>query len=251
MGKGWLFLITTFIAFLLGETFAPGYATRYCVAKNIKETKQGIVGAGVFLAFTFPVILFFIALYARLHFPNIDSEMALPKTILALNNPFVGGLIIAALMSAVMSSADSILNSSTAIFVKDLYEQYITKTNTNIRKGLLIARLSSVVLGVLGILLALVLPNIIDLLLLTYNLWAPGIILPVIVGVFSKQKSKSLNNIIFITMVVSTIVTVVYMFTPYKYIIQPSVIGVSVSCIVYLILQISANKLENSIKDYS
>ena len=234
-GKGWLFLISTFFAFLLGETFAPGYATRYCVGKNIKETKKGIVGAGVFLAFTFPVILFFIALYARLHFPNIDPEMALPKTILKLNNPFVGGLIIAALMSAVMSSADSILNSSTAIFVKDLYEEYIAKSNPNIKKGLIIARTSSISLGILGILLALILPNVIDLLLLTYNLWAPGIILPVIVGVFSKMKSERLNLLIFITMIIATLSTFVYMNTPYKEIVQPSVFGVLVSCIVFLV----------------
>ncbi|MBC8183054.1 sodium:solute symporter family protein [candidate division KSB1 bacterium] len=232
-GKGWLFLITTFLAFLLGETFAPGYATRYCVGKTIKETKIGIAGAGLFLAFTFPVVLFFIALYARIHFPDIDSEMALPKTILKLNNPFVGGLIIAALMSAVMSSADSILNSSTAIFVKDLYEEYIAKKNPDIKKGLLIARFSSVSLGILGIALALVLPNVIDLLLLTYNLWAPGIILPVIIGVFSKFRSKQINNLIFITMLISTIATILYMNTPFKETVQPSVFGVFVSCVVF------------------
>jgi SSS family solute:Na+ symporter len=39
-GKGWVFLFSTFIAFLLGETFAPGYATRYCIGKNIKEKKK-------------------------------------------------------------------------------------------------------------------------------------------------------------------------------------------------------------------
>ena len=234
-GKGWMFLITTFLAFLLGETFAPGYATRYCVGKNIKETKRGISGAGIFLAFTFPVILFFIALYAKLHFPHIDSELALPKTILKLNNPVVGGLIIAALMCAVMSSADSILNSSTAIFVKDLYEEYLAKSTQNASKGLLIARVSSVTLGILGITMALVLPNVIDLLLLTYNLWAPGIILPVVIGVFSKQKFAGLNNVIFLTMVFSTIATILYMSTPFKEIIQPSVFGVLVSCIVFFI----------------
>jgi SSS family solute:Na+ symporter len=236
-GKGWLFLISTFIAFLLGETFAPGYATRYCVAKNIKETKIGIAGAGFFLALTFPVILFFIALYARLHFPEIDSEMALPKTILKLNNAYVGGLIIAALMSAVMSSADSILNSSTAIFVKDLYEQYISGSETDSQKGLAIARISSVVLGGLGILLALVLPNVIDLLLLTYNLWAPGIILPVILGVFSTENSKRLNIIIFITMLISTLATVGYMITEFKEVIQPSVFGVGFSVVIFLTLK--------------
>ena len=221
-GKGWLFLITTFMTFLLGETFAPGYATRYCVGKNIKETKKGIVGAGFFLAFTFPAVLFFIALYARL-----------PMTILKLNNPFIGGIIIAALMCAVMSSADSILNSSTAIFVKDLYEKYLLKSPKKQKKGLLIARVSSISLGALGILLALLLPNIIDLLLLTYNLWAPGIIVPVIYGVFSKFKSKRLNNLIFYTMLFSTLATIVYMTTGYKETIQPSVFGVSVSLLIF------------------
>jgi len=236
-GKGWLFLFTTFLAFLLGETFTPGYATRYCVGKNIKETKKGIVGAGIFLAFTFPVILFFIALYSRFHFPDIDPEQALPKTILSLNNPIVGGLIIAALMSAVMSSADSVLNSSTAIFVKDLYEEYINKSSQDQKKGLFIARISSAGLGILGIILALMLPNIIDLLLLTYTLWAPGIILPVVIGVFTKKKSDRLNRHIFLTMIVSTIATILYMNTTFGEIVQPSVFGVFVSCIVFFTLR--------------
>lgn len=244
-GKGWLFLGTTFLAFLLGETFAPGYATRYCVGKNIKETKRGIAGAGVFLAFTFPVILFFIALYARIHFPDIDSEMALPKTILKLNNPIVGGLIIAALMSAVMSSADSILNSTTAIFVKDLYEEYLAGPNRDEAKGLRLARIASVSIGLLGIIMALVLPNVIDLLLLTYNLWAPGIILPVVFGIFSKRRSAALNNVVFTTMIVSTAATIVYMMTPFKETVQPSVVGVGASCIVFFLLNIIAKSRFN------
>ena len=232
-GKGFLFLITTFLAFLLGETFAPGYATRYCVGKNVKETKKGIVGAGAFLAFTFPGILFFIALYARIHFPNIDGEASLPLTVLKLNNPVIGGVIVAALMCAVMSSADSILNSSTAIFVKDLYEEYLSEGNPNRRKSLAIARFSSLGLGILGIFLALVLPNVIDLLLLTYNLWAPGIILPVIVGVFSNKKGSNFNLMIYITMVVATGATILYMALPFEKTIQPSIVGICVSCLVY------------------
>ncbi|MFW6124154.1 MAG: sodium:solute symporter family protein [Acidobacteriota bacterium] len=232
-GKGWIFLVTTFLAFLLGETFSPAYATRYCVGKNVKQTKRGLVGAGVFLAVLFPVILFFIALYARIHFPAIDSEQALPMTILRLNNPFVGGLIIAALMCAVMSSADSVLNSATAIFVKDLFGKYLYKEGKRHPKELLISRSFSFSLGLLGIVMALLLPNIIDLLLLTYNLWAPGIIIPVIFGVFSKHKSKQLNTLIFVTMVVSTLVTIGYMITGYQEVAQPSIFGLVVSCLIF------------------
>jgi solute:Na+ symporter, SSS family len=233
-GKGWIFLITTFLAFLLGETFSPAYATRYCVGRNIKQTKKGLVGAGVFLAVLFPVILFFIALYAKLHFPSIDPEQALPMTILKLNNPFLGGLIIAALMCAVMSSADSVLNSSTTIFVKDLFEKYIYRERKKHPKELLIARSFSFSLGLFGIGIALILPDIIELLLLTYNLWAPGIIIPVIYGVFSKHKSKKLNDLMFIVMVISTLATVGYMTIGYQQVIQPSIVGLGVSFIVFL-----------------
>jgi SSS family solute:Na+ symporter len=232
-GKGIFFALSTFFAFLVGETFAPGYATRFCVGKNIKETKKGIVGAGLFLTLTFPVILFIIAMYARFYFPDIDSEQALPKTILKLNSPLVGGLIIAALMSAVMSSADSILNSSTAIIVKDIAEVYFKNINQPYRK-LRIARIFSILIGISGMGIALLIPNIIDLLLLTYTLWAPGILIPVIVGVLIKTKSRQHNNLIFICMLVSMISTLVLIFAKPQYIKYPAVWGVAVSLLVYL-----------------
>ncbi len=118
--KGPVFLITTFLAFLLGETFSPAYATRFCIGEDVRATRRGIVGAGVLLALTYPAILFFIALYARLNFPDIDPEQALPRTVLGLNSPVVRGLVIAALMSADMTSADSILYSTASLVVKDI-----------------------------------------------------------------------------------------------------------------------------------
>ncbi len=233
-GKGWFFAIGTFLAFLLGETFAPGYATRFVVGKSVKDTKKGIVGAGIFLALVFPVLLFVIAVFAKLNFPDIDPEQALPKTIIRLNNPLIGGIIIAALMSAVMSSADSILNSATAIFIKDLYEHYLLKDKMPItKKGLRISRYFSVGLGLTGVMMALLLPNVIDLLLLTYTLWAPGIILPVVIGVFTKKRNAATNNLIFVTMTTAIIATLVFMNLKGPLFEQPSVLGVGTALVVY------------------
>ena len=237
-GKGYVFLISTFLAFLLGETFAPGYATRFCVGKNIEEVKKGIFRAGVFLLLTFPILLFFISLYAKFNFPNIDPEQALPQVVLKLHNPIVGGVIIAALMSAVMSSADSILNSTTAIFTKDLYEQYFVKKDVNPKRGLKIARTSSVILGIGGIILALIVPDIIDLLLLTYSLWAPTVILPILIGVFSKRKDDILNRDVFFVMVGSITLTVIYMLFFNNETLQPSVFGVFCSLVLFTLAQL-------------
>jgi len=57
--------------------------------------------------------------------------------------------------------------------------------------------------------------------------------LPVVVGIFSKKKGKNFNWIIFITMAAATGATLFYMALPYEKTIQPSIIGISVSCLVY------------------
>jgi len=228
-GKGWLYLLTAFLAFLLGETFAPGYATRYCVGKDIKQTKLGIAGVGFFLALTFPIILFFIAAYAKWRFPDIDPQTALPMVVRRINNPLVSGLMIGALLSAVMSSADSALNSATAIFVKDLFEHQLGWHDRGDGRTLKLARLCTFLLGVAAIFVAVAFPDIIGLLLITYHVWAPAVVVPVIYGTFFKARGPRVARQVAITMVVSTTATVVFDHTRFASSLEPAVFGVLLS----------------------
>ena len=234
-GKGWIFLITTFFAFLLGETFAPGYATRYCIGKDIKHTRWGIAGVGFFLALTFPVILFFIAMYARIYFPDIEPQMVLPSVVRKLNNPLVGGIIIGALLSAVMSSADSALNSSTAIFVKDLFEHQFKWGDKGDARILKLARICSALLGVVAIIIAVLWSDIIGLLLFTYQVWAPAIIVPVVFGVFSKKRGLGVTRQVAITMFATTLITFTYRLSAYAKTFDPAVFGVLVAIVIFYV----------------
>ena len=209
-GKGWLFMITTFFAFMLGEAFAPGYVTRYCAGKNIRQTQIGIAGVGVFLTLVFPAVLLFIALYARIHYPDILPQQALPMVVRQMNNPIIGGLIIGALLMAVMSSADSALNSATAIFVKDLFEHHLGWEDKGDGRLLLLARICTAAVGIAAILVAVIYSDIIGLLLFTYHVWAPAIIVPVCVGALSKHHSQRQTHIVLITMIVATVGTLLY-----------------------------------------
>ena len=232
-GKGWVFMLSTFLAFLLGETFAPGYATRYCIGRDKKHTQWGIAGVGFFLALTFPVILFFISLYGRIHFPGIEPQQALPTVIKGLLNPYVAAIMIAALLSAVMSSADSGLNSATAIFVKDLFEHQLGWQEKGHKSLLRLARIWTVLLGGTATLIAVLWSDIIGLLLFTYHVWAPAVILPVVVGSLSKRRSPQQNQAIFLTMVVTTLITLVYRLAPWLETLDPAVFGVGVSIVIY------------------
>jgi len=252
-GKGWLFLVTTFLAFLLGETFAPGYATRYCVGRNIRETRLGIAGVGFFLALTFPLILFFIALYARIHFPDVDPQQVLPLVVRQLNNPVIAGIMIGALLMAVMSSADSALNSATAIFVKDLFEHQLGWEDKGDGRMLLLARGCTFGLGGAAILIAILWPDIIGLLLFTYHVWAPAVILPVTVGALTKKRSPAQTRNITITMALATAASLSHdgaLWARSRFALaplpdsayavmeqfDPAVFGVFVSCVVYFSL---------------
>ena len=236
-GKGLSYLITTWFAFFLGETFAPGYATRYMIGRTVKDTKIGIAGIGFFLALTFPAVIFFIALYARNLFPGIESQQALPTVIRELHNPVIGGLMIAALLSAVMSSADSALNSATAIFTKDLFEHQLGWKDKGDDHILKLARWWTVALGVTATLIAFLWPDIIDLLLFTYHTWAPGIIVPVVVGVFSESKAWPLRAAVYYTILFAVGVTFVYRLTPFAENFDPAVFGVAVAIVSYFVLR--------------
>ncbi|MBS1262297.1 MAG: hypothetical protein MAG453_01640 [Calditrichaeota bacterium] len=237
-GKGIWYLVTTWFAFFLGETFAPGYATRYMIGRTIRDTKIGIAGIGFLLAVTFPAVIFFIALYARNLFPGIESQQALPMVIRELHNPIIAGLMLAALLSAVMSSADSALNSATAIFVKDLFEHQLGWQHKGDRKILRLARYWTIGLGAGATAIAYLWPDIIDLLLFTYHTWAPGIIVPVVVGALSKEESRNLNRSIFYTMLFAVGVTFIYRVTPFAKEFDPAVFGVALAVVTFYTLRL-------------
>ena len=96
-------------------------------------------------------------------------------------------------------------------------------------------------------------PDIIGLLLFTYHVWAPAVILPICLGVFSKHRSRRQTSNVFLTMVAATALTLLYRLLPvlkdgfgwvffgeraYRFMgeLAASVFGVLVSCLVYATL---------------
>ena len=116
-----------------------------------------------------------------------------------------------------------------------------------------LARICTAVLGCTAIAIAVIWPDIISLLLFTYHVWAPAVILPVCIGALSKKRSPVLTRNIFITMVSATALTLGYRsilfldtrgwWSPlgegsYAFLetFDPSVFGVLASCLIFLCL---------------
>jgi len=75
-----------------------------------------------------------------------------------LTHPGVFGLVLAALMAALMSSADTLINAVSAVFVNDIYRPYI-KQNRDDKHYLRVARISSLCVAGIGIALVPIYAN--------------------------------------------------------------------------------------------
>lgn len=168
--------LTLFVALLLGETLVPPYAQRTFSTPDSRHARIGYTMAG-FFSFCFYFTSASIGLVALVLYPDIKTDEALPTVVMNLMPIGILGLVIAALLAVVMSTASSYLNSTAVVLTKDLY-QPIRAAAVAPKRRLTLERTTSVVVGAAATVFALSVPSIVDALLYSYALWAPTIIIP-------------------------------------------------------------------------
>ncbi|GAA2621443.1 sodium:solute symporter family protein [Streptomyces vastus] len=183
-----LAFIGVFVSFLLGETLVQPYAQRAFAAKDPQASRYGFLLAGVF-SVGFYFVTASIGLVARVAYPDIEPDQALPTVVSELLPVAMSGLVLAALFAVIMSTADSYLNATAVSFAKDIYVSFLHR-GAGDRLLLVVQRLITVVVGVAAAIFALSAPSIIDALLLAYNLWAPTVVAPLILGVVWGFRSR-------------------------------------------------------------
>lgn len=172
--------ISTFLAFLLGETLVPPYTQRAFSTPDAANARRGYTISGVF-AFLFYFVTASIGLVALILYPNIEPDQAIPTAVKNILPIGVTGLVVAALLAVIQSTASSYLNSTAVVFVRDIYEPF--DPNVSERRRLWLQRIVTLVVGGAAILFALSAPTIVDALLYSYSLWAPTVIIPLVLAV--------------------------------------------------------------------
>jgi len=184
------FGVKELISFLLlvGLTYVVGpdmYSRLFC-AKDIKTARVSVFWTALLIIpFAFGITL--IGMGASALFPQISPEQAFPTVINEVLPPFLGAVVLAALLGAVMSSADTCLLTASTILTVDIVGRF--KPSLSQRKILSLSRWGIVVLGLCSLLLALTLKGVINALLFAYTVYTCGLILPVIAG-FYKNRLK-------------------------------------------------------------
>lgn len=154
---------------------------RIVAARDLKTAQRAFFLTGVPIEWPlFAIGSTLVGLIARMLLPDLtDPELATPTLIMELLPAGVAGIVIAAYIAAVMSSADSCLIGPVAIFTNDIYRKHL-RPDASQQTLVAVARMATLVLGVLAIGIAYLVPNVLDLILYAYTFGAAGIFFPML-----------------------------------------------------------------------
>ena len=185
---GWRQMLGWFFAIFPVWFISIAAMQRIIAARDVKTAQRGFFLTGIPIEWPlFAIGSTMIGLFARYLIPDLtDPELATPMIIMQLLPAGIAGLVIAAYIAAVMSSADSCLMGPVAIFTNDIYKRYI-KPNSSELHLVRVARYATLILGILAIVTAYLIPNVLDLILYAYTFGSAGIFFPMLGLLFWKK----------------------------------------------------------------
>jgi len=175
------FLLFVGAAYLVG----PDIYSRILSSRSPGVARRALVTSALFLV-PAAFLLTLIGMTARVLLPEIPPESAFPALVLHTLPQGLNGIVLAALLAAVMSSADTCLLTTGTILTVDVLQPlfgFPVKDKAVLR----VSRTVVIAVGILSLLIALKMKGVIASLLLGYTVYSGGLIVPVILGFYADR----------------------------------------------------------------
>jgi sodium/proline symporter len=151
-----LLVIVSAMAWGLGYFGQPHILVRFMSAKSLAKLSRSMVIAmvWVFISLAGAVAIGCIGIGLFRTMPGGDPEKVFIYMIAEVTHPWVGGVMLAAILSAIMSTIDSQLLVSSSALTEDFYQKVI-KRNAGEREVVLVGRVCVIIISVIALVLAL------------------------------------------------------------------------------------------------
>ena len=159
----------------------------------------------------------------------IDPEMGLPALLRTLLPVGLMGIVLASYFSAIMSTADSCLMASSGNIITDILRKHDSKNS------LRLSQLFTLIIGITALVLAMKMPNVLELMLHSYSFMVSGMIIPVVAALFTRRPDKLAS---LWSMISGGSVTFGLIVSGLKLPLEldPIIFGITVSALVYLVI---------------
>lgn len=169
---------------------APAAITRFLIPES-----RGTLRRALFFSITFSSFIFLtstlIAISSGVLLPSLDNtDLALPTLVQLLLHPVFGGIIVAAVLGATMSTIDSILLLASSLIVENLYVP-LAKRTVSRSQGLRMARWTTLAIGSVALLVAIDPPaTILWIVTMAFSLMASAFTFPFLLGMWWPRATK-------------------------------------------------------------
>ena len=138
----------------LGYPGQPHVLTRFMAARDSKTIRDGwkiSLGWGL-LVYSSGILL---GICGKALIPELeDPEQLFPRIAMTLLHPLIAGVVLASILAAIMSTADSQLLVAASTVVRDVYEKVFSK-NLSEKQILFLSRIIIAILGIASMIFAL------------------------------------------------------------------------------------------------
>ena len=126
---------------------------------------------------------------------DLPKDMVFATLLMQYLPTGIKGLCIAALMAAIMSTADSYMLSGATNISVDIYKTYINPKATD-KQMLIVTKVGILAVGLLGLGFALLLPDVMSVWTLSSTAYVGGCLVPMLYGIFGSGKKSYIGALI-------------------------------------------------------
>jgi len=227
---------------------------RIYASKSEKQAKKAWFIAGLF---EWPLMAFMgviLGLFSRVAFQNgmfeevgysvsagMDPEMGLPVLLNTVLPAGLMGLMLSAYFSAVLSTADSCLMAASGNVQTDILSR-LFKFKQDRKSQLLASQVVTLSIGVLALLLASYMTNVLELMLYSYAFMVSGLFVPILVALYGKRPN-SLAAILSMLIGGTTTVVLIVSNIALPLGLDANIFGITASAMVYFFVTFLSKKV--------
>ncbi|MFQ5584243.1 MAG: sodium:solute symporter, partial [Calditrichia bacterium] len=180
-GHSWQYILVWF--FIASWTFIdPGFYQRCYAAKSPATAKTGILWS-VFFWFVFDFLTTSTGLYARALFTDLNNPaLSFPVLSHTILPPLLSGLFLTGLLATIMSTVDSLSLLSAITIGYD----FLGKFRSGQRSPIDAVRTGLVITAIISILVAVLIPSVVQIWYVLGTLFIPPMLLPLIACYFPR-----------------------------------------------------------------
>lgn len=185
LNQGWSFFLGAAVPIVVHKLVGQDVMQRVFAAKSGVVAARAAAIAGILTAM-FSVVPALAGMSAAVIIPDLDPSMGVvPALINEVLPVWAAGILIAAVISAVLSTANALLLAAVSNISGDLLPEFKWWSRKSSKQQLFISRFITVILGGLGLLFSLLVPNVITILTMAFTMYGSAVFVSFMFAMFT------------------------------------------------------------------